>query len=309
MTKLEKKNLAASVRDRLLALARERGEDFQLLLTRYGLERLVYRLSQSPHRDRFILKGAMLFVIWSGVPHRTTRDIDFLGSGDNSQDGIAAVFRDLCAIRVQSDGVTFDGDSVRVEPIRDVTEYGGMRVTLTGELANARIPIQVDIGFGDVVTPGAIETDYPALLDQPAPKILAYPRETVIAEKYQAVVALGMANTRMKDFYDLWVIARCFEFDGKVLKQALKKTFARRRTGLPIGTPPGLSTDFSQDRQKNTQWNAFMAKTLVEVDPPSLADVCACLNAFLGPPAHAAVENRVFAEKWPPGGPWKRLVR
>ena len=304
MTRPEKRNPAASARDRLLALARDRGEDFQLLLTRYGLERLLYRLSQSRHRDRFVLKGAMLFVLWSDDPHRPTRDVDFLGSGDSSEASLAGVFCDLCAIPCEEDGVTYDPESVRVEPIRDDTEYGGIRVTLVGALAGARIPIQADIGFGDVVTPDTVETTYPTLLGQPAPRLRAYPRETVVAEKYQAIVALGMANSRMKDFYDLWVIARDYEFDGDMLAQAVKNTFTRRRTDLPAETPSGLSASFYGDRQKNTQWKAFLTKTSVAGDEPSLADVCVHLNAFLGPPTQAAREDRTLDTVWHPGGPW-----
>ncbi len=304
MTRSAKRNPAASVRDRLLALARDRGEDFQLLLTRYGLERLLYRLSQSRHQNRFVLKGAMLFILWSDDPHRATRDVDFLGSGDSSEASLAGVFRDLCAIPCGEDGVTYDPESVRVEPIRDDTEYGGMRVTLVGALAGARIPIQADIGFGDVITPEAIETSYPALLGQPAPRLLAYPRETVVAEKYQAIVALGMVNSRMKDFYDLWVIARDFEFEGDVLARAVKNTFTRRRTDLPAGTPSGLSSSFYGDSQKNTQWNAFMTKTSIASDGPSLAEVCMHLDAFLGPPTQVAREHGTLDTIWRPGGPW-----
>jgi len=192
------KNTAASVRDRLLALARERGEDFQSLLTQYGLERLLYRLSQSGYRDRFILKGAMLFVLWGNQPHRSTRDVDFLGFGDSSEAGLQAIFRELCDIAVEDDGLTLMADSVQVEAIRDETEYGGIRVTLFGDLAGARVSIQADIGFGDAVTPEAREIEFPTLLGNPAPHLRAYPRETVVAEKYQALVNLGVVNSRMK---------------------------------------------------------------------------------------------------------------
>ena len=244
------KNTAASVRDRLLALARERGEDFQLLLTQYGLERLLYRLSQSGYRDRFILKGAMLFMLWSDQPHRPTRDVDFLGLGDSSEAGLQAIFCELCDIPVEDDGLTLMADSVQVEVIRDETEYGGIRVKLFGDLAGARVPIQADIGFGDAVTPEARETEYPTLLGNPAPHLRAYPRETVVAEKYQALVNLGMANSRMKDFYDLWVIAREFDFDGLTLSEAIRNTFSRRRTALPEYTPSGLSPEFYEDTHK-----------------------------------------------------------
>jgi hypothetical protein len=300
-----KKNPAASVRGKLLALARARGEDFQLLLTRYGLERLLYRLSQSPHRERFVLKGAMLFVLWSDSPHRATRDVDLLGSGDSSEAGLAEVFLDLCTLPVEEDGVVFDPQSVRVEPIRDDTEYGGMRVTLRGQLAGARIPIQADIGFGDAVTPGAIEMDYPTLAGGPVPRLWTYPRETVIAEKYQALVALGMVNSRMKDFYDLWIMAREFAFEGETLAMAIGKTFARRHTPLPEGTPSALTPAFAGDKQKNLQWNAFLARIGLTVDEPTLAQVCADLGEFLGPPTEAAHRGERFAARWDRAGHWK----
>jgi hypothetical protein len=165
--------------------------------------------------------------------------------------------------------MTYDLESIRIDPIRDDTGYGGMRVKLVG----ARIPIQADIGFGDAITPNTVKASFPTLLGDPAPNLLVYPRETVAAEKYQAIVALGMANSRMKDFYDLWVIARGFEFDGEVLARALKNTFTRRRTDLPEGTPSGLSTRFSGDRQKNLQWKALLSKMSVASDQPSLVSL------------------------------------
>ena len=299
-----KKNPAASARDRLLALAREQGEDFQLVLTHYGLERLLYRLSDSPHQDRFILKGAMLFMLWSRNPHRSTRDVDFLGSGDSSETGLRTVFQDLCALPDQGDGIEFDPNSVRVEPIRDDTEYGGMRVTLTGQLAGARIPIQADIGFGDAVTPETVVIEYPTILDDPAPTLRAYPRETVIAEKYQAVVALGMANSRMKDFYDLWVMAREFNYQGDTLARAIGNTFTRRRTELPEDTPSGLGPDFTGDRQKNIQWKAFLSRLSTAGDGPTLPEVCEYLAAFLRPPTEAARRGAGFDASWKKGGPW-----
>jgi len=233
MTSNWKKSTAVSVRDRLLQLARRRGEDFQLILTRYGLERLLYRLSQSEYRDRFILNGAVLFTLWDDQPNRATRDVDFLGFGDSDEDAVRDAFRALCKTAVADDGLVLHVDSVRVDPIRDVTEYGGMRVTLLGELAGARIPIQADIGFGDAVTPEPERIEYPTLLGSPAPLLRAYPRETVVAEKYQALVHLGMANSRMKDFYDLWVMTQRFEFDGATLSEAISNTFARRETQSP----------------------------------------------------------------------------
>jgi hypothetical protein len=304
MNDKRRKNTASSVRDRLLALARERGEDFQLILTQYGLERLLYRLSQSNYRDRFILKGAMLFMLWSDQPHRPTRDVDFLVFGDSSEASLLAIFRELCDIPVEDDGLILMANNVQVEMIRDETEYGGIRVRLFGDLAGARVPIQADVGFGDAVTPGAREIEYPTLLGNPAPRLKAYPRETVVAEKYQALVNLGIANSRMKDFYDLWVIAREFDFDGLTLSEAIRNTFSRRRTPLPDYIPSGLSPAFYGDAQKNTQWNAFVRKGMPGTSPPSLTDVCLFLKTFLIPPTQALTQDQDFNAKWEPGGPW-----
>jgi predicted nucleotidyltransferase component of viral defense system len=307
MTSNRRKNTAVSVRDRLLQLAKRRGEDFQLLLTRYALERLLYRLSQSEYRDRFILKGAMLFALWDDQPYRATRDVDFLGFGDSSEGAVRDTFRTLCNTTVADDGLLLHADSVRVVHIRDVMEYGGMRVTLLGELAGARIPIQADIGFGDVVTPEPERVEYPTLLGSPAPLLRAYPRETVVAEKYQALVYLGMANSRMKDFYDLWVMAQRFDFVGVTLSEAINNTFARRETTLPEQTPSGLSSEFGDDFQKTRQWDAFLRKVLLLPTPtsPSLQEVCQSLERFLMRPTAALIQGRSFSEHWQPGGPWQ----
>ena len=306
MSSGDKRDPAASVRARLLQLARARSEDFQLVLTRYGLERLMARLGRSPYRDRFVLKGAMLFALWSDEPHRATRDVDFLGYGDASETELQAVFREICTQPVEEDGMVFDPDSVRVEPIRDDAEYGGMRVTLAGSLAGAHVPIQVDIGLGDAVTPDPQEITYPVLLDGPAPQLLSYPRETVVAEKLQAIVAFGIANSRMKDYYDLWVIASRHEFDGDVLARALRNTFDRRHTELPERTPVGLSAEFAGDPGKNTQWNAFLDRVSGGgvAERPALPEVCRQLEQFLGAPMGAARRNVPWEANWPPGGPW-----
>src|SRR5882672_3570698 len=218
----EPRNIGASVRARLLDRARAERSDFQILLTRYALERLLYRLSVSPHRDRFILKGAMLFVTWVTDPFRPTRDLDLLGHGDNDAEAVAKTFRGICAHRVADDGMTFDVIALTAAPIREEVEYGGVRVRTTATIAGARIPIQVDIGFGDAITPAPVEIDYPTMLDAPAPHLRAYPVETVVAEKFEALVMLGMANSRLKDFYDLWLIAQTFEFDQSTLAEAVQ---------------------------------------------------------------------------------------
>ncbi|MFQ5544482.1 MAG: nucleotidyl transferase AbiEii/AbiGii toxin family protein [Acidiferrobacterales bacterium] len=246
----------------------------------------------------------MLFSLWGDEAYRATRDADFLGSGDSGIDHLAGLFREVCGIHVEDDGLAFVEDSVQAEPIRDDMEYGGVRVTLQATLHGARIPLQVDIGFGDVITPAANTIDYPTLLDSPAPRIRAYPRETVIAEKYQAMVNLGIANTRMKDFYDLRVLARRFEFNGEILATAIRNTFQRRGTQLPGSTPLPFTHEFYDDGQKNTQWRAFTQKGRLMETPPPLADVCKFLHSFLVPPTESLTQGTGFPMKWPMGGPW-----
>lgn len=299
------KDMAASIRDQLLNLARDRAEDFQLILTQYGLERLLYRLGKSEYRDLFVLKGAMLFMLWDDKSHRPTRDVDFLGFGDISETRLRTVFHDLCEIPVEDDGLKLISDGIQVEEIRDDKEYGGMRVKLFGELAGARISIQADIGFGDAVTPDPRSVEYPTLLNSPAPKLMAYPQETVVAEKYQALVSLGMANSRMKDFYDLWFISGKFGFDGLILSKAIGNTFSRRQTPLPEHVPLGLSSEFYKDSQKITQWNAFVRKGKLTASPPTLENICLVLQAFLLLPTQALVREEEFRADWLPNGPWR----
>lgn len=296
-------NLPASVHARLLTRARASGEDFNLLLTRFGLERLLYRLSVSRHADNFLLKGALLFALWYDQPHRATRDADLLGYGADDAATLISVFRDICAID-ESDGIAFDVDSVSASTIRDDNEYGGIRVTLLGRIGNARIPIQVDIGFGDAVTPAPEQITYPVLIkDFPAPELRACPIYTVVAEKYQAMVMLGMANSRMKDFYDLYVIARTAALDGSLLAQAIAATFERRRTDLPEGAAIPLTDSFFKDVRKNDQWTAFLKRNRLE--PIPLSSVIATLAEFLVPPTGAIVEDSTFSRIWRAAGPWE----
>ena len=254
------RNVGASVRQRLLNLAHARGQPMELLLTRYALERLLHRLSLSPHRERFVLKGAMLLATWFDEPHRATRDVDLLGFGEAADVALLGTFREIMAIEVD-DGVSFDLKSLRIEAIREEAEYGGSRLRTTATLAGARIPIAVDIGFGDAVEPGAEDIDLPVLLDMPSPHLRAYPLETVIAEKFHAMVVLGQANSRMKDYYDVWMLVSAFEIEPERLQRAIVATFARRNTEIPTSVPDGLSDDFFADAGKQRQWDAF-AKTL-----------------------------------------------
>jgi hypothetical protein len=252
------RNRAASVRARLLNKARADGVDFQLLLTRYGLERLLYRLSVSRERDNFLLKGALLFDLWFDVPLRPTRDIDLLGFGLAEIPLLVAAFERMCAIEVD-DGMAFDSASIRADEIRKEANYAGIRLTLTGMIDGARCPVQVDVGYGDAVTPAPESARYPVMFgDMPAPTLRVYPRYTVVAEKLEAIISLGMANSRMKDFFDLWVILRAAELDRDILVRAVEATLNRRGTRKPLGIPIGLSEQFSSDRHKLMQWAAFI---------------------------------------------------
>jgi predicted nucleotidyltransferase component of viral defense system len=280
--------MGASVRARLLTLAREKGQAFDLLLTRYATERLLYRLSTTPHRDRFVLKGAMLMTTWFDDPHRPTRDVDFLGFGDPAPEPMLVVFKEICAIE-ENDGILFDVDGLRVELIREELEYGGLRLRTTARLAGARITIVIDIGFGDAVEPGVEEINLPVLLDLPVPRLRAYARETVVAEKFQAMVLFGLANTRMKDYYDIWILSRSYVFDAERLSRAIAATFERRGTAIPEGLPDALTTAFSTDATKQGQWEAFARDLSAEV--PSLEVIVADLAGFLMPHARQALQR------------------
>ncbi|WFU45821.1 nucleotidyl transferase AbiEii/AbiGii toxin family protein (plasmid) [Bradyrhizobium sp. CB82] len=279
------KNMGASVRARLLNLSKQRRQPFDLLLNNYVLERLLYRLSQTKHHDRFILKGAILLTKWFEDPLRPTRDLDFLAIGNDDQEEMVRIFQEVSAVHF-NDGVVIDPDSVKVDRIREETEYGGLRITANAMIDNAKIRVVIDIAFGDSVEPGLQEMDLPVLLDFPAPHLRAYARETVIAEKFQAMVMLGRANSRMKDLYDVWVLSRNFEFKDGKLPRAIAATFARRKTEIPSEIPDALTTAFAEDPTKVQQWNSFSVD--VAFRPGTLADVVKDLSAFLVPHASAA---------------------
>jgi predicted nucleotidyltransferase component of viral defense system len=297
-------NIVASVHQRLLNLAQKRQENFQDILRQYALERLLYRVSRLDQSRQFILKGALLFSLWDETPHRATRDLDFLGSGESDVARFEPFFRDLCQLEVEADGITLIPESLVVMQVREDEEYEGVRVKVLAKLGNARIPIQIDIGFGDVVTPAALEVEFPTLLDLPKPLLRAYPRETVIAEKFCIMVQLEMANTRLKDYYDLWVLAQNFSFEGQLLCQAMQATFARRNIVLPAAVPVALTSAFSDNLLKRSQWASFLKKGRLAEESLSLADVIPVLQDFLLPPAAALVAVAPFAQFWPAGGPW-----
>jgi predicted nucleotidyltransferase component of viral defense system len=256
-------------------------------LTQFAIERALYRLSLTEHVGRFVLKGAMLLITWLDEPHRGTRDLDLLGFGDPNPEKLLAAFREILAQRVE-DGVHFDVDALRIDRIREETEYGGLRLRTTADIGGARVAITIDIGFGDALEPGTESIDYPAMLDFPGPRLRAYARETVIAEKFQAMVSLGRANSRMKDFYDVWLLSRTFSFDDDRLSRAIAATFERRGTAIPENAPDALTNAFASDRQKRAQWDAFVAE--VACNPGSLGDVIGQLSEFLMPRAARAIE-------------------
>ena len=274
-------HLAASIRARLLDVAKAQSSDFNQVLVRFALERILYRLTQSPHADRFLLKGALLFTLWYDMPHRATRDADLLGFGASDRESVGQVFRDIAAITVD-DGIVFDPTSVAVEEIRRETGYGGMRVVIAGELARARCRTQIDVGFGDAVTPGPVDSIYPVLLDDlPAPRLRAYPAYTVVAEKLHAIALLGMTNSRVKDYFDLSVLLERETLDADLLAQAIKATFERRGMVVPAEFPVGLTDAFAQDASRQALWQAFVKKN--ELAPEPLAAVVDRLRAALEP--------------------------
>jgi hypothetical protein len=301
-------NLQASVAARLRNIARDRKADFELVLRRYAIERLLYRLTLSPHRDRFVLKGAMLFAAWASDAFRPTKDVDLLGFGESTAPAVAKAFQDICRQAVDADALLFDANKLHAEPIRDAQEYPGVRVRLTAFLGKVRIPVQIDVGFGDVITPAAVDLEFPPLLDTPPPRLKAYPKETVVAEKVEAIVDLGEANSRMKDYYDLIALSRLFAFNGETLSQAVAATFKRRNTEIPAARPPGLSTAFAADRQKAAMWTAFHRREALLLPVSDLPDTIDEIAAFVMPVAVAARAGNVLSQSWQPGGPWRPSV-
>ncbi len=289
---------SASVLARLLNRSRSTGENYNLLLSRFVIERLLYRLSVSPHAGNFVLKGALLFALWYDTPHRPTKDADLLGFGADDADTLRATFNAVCTVEAD-DGVRYDIESMRIAPIREDNVYGGLRLTLWAFVGSARLPVQVDVGFGDAITPDPELVTYPSLLEgMEAARLRAYPIYTVIAEKFHAMVELGINNSRMKDFFDLAVVARTSELDGDTLVDALRATFARRATALPTSTPTALTSEFAATPAKARQWVAFLNKAQLQAH--DLHEVIAILDVFLMAPMEAAASDSPFDSKWSP---------
>jgi Nucleotidyl transferase AbiEii toxin, Type IV TA system len=289
-----KADFASSVRARLLNVAKERGEDFNLTLNRFAVERFLVRLSLSKWRGKFLLKGALLFDLWFDQPHRPTRDADLLGFVPEDESQLRTIVSEICRLELD-DGIRFDERSITIDAIREDARYGGLRVRLVGVLANARCSVQIDVGYGDAVTPRAAQVEYPSLLpDLPPARLLAYPRETVFAEKLEAIVSLGIANSRMKDFYDLRALMAEGGMDEVALSQAIAATFSRRGTTIPERAPVGLSDDFAREPGKLAQWKAFLGKNRLQA--PALEDVVTSLREFTAPHFASAAAVRGAAK-------------
>ncbi len=299
------KNLEDSVRARLQNKAKETGRSFSEMLQYFGMERFLYRLSQSRYVDQFILKGALMFTAWQVMERRTTRDIDFSARFDNQVESIEKMIKDICKVPVSSDGIEFDAATVKGRKIKEDADYEGVRVKFLGFLDRARIAIQVDVGFGDVIYPKPKAIDYPVILDFPQPRLKVYPTESVISEKFEAMVKLGLLNSRMKDFYDLWLMLRQFEFDGIKLAEALKRTFSHRKTPLPVYKPlfDGEIYDEKSDRQ--TLWKAFLKKGDIKYAPEELRNTATEIEEFLIKPLAAAGKGQEFKKEWKAPGFWR----
>lgn len=304
MSKTKVRDLAASVRQRLLNEARQTNRPFSELAQYFAMERFLYRLSKSSYADKFVLKGALMLPVWKAPLARPTMDIDVLGQIDNNIDVVVDVIRSICAQHVESDGITFDANSVEGELITEDADYEGVRIKFRGTLGTVRISMQVDVGFGDVVVPPATTVVYPTILDLPKPHLLGYSMESTIAEKFEAMVKLGMLNSRMKDFFDIWFLARQFNFSGHTLQKAVKATFSTRSTDIP-SVPVAFMPDFSGDPIKDVQWKAFIRKNRLLNIPKDFQKIVEDVAAFLGPIVENLASNRPFKSSWKALGPWR----
>lgn len=305
MTREKPRNIGASVRARLLNRSRQTGEDFQFLLERYAAERFLYRLGESPHRNRYILKGAMLLVHWGEAVYRPTHDLDFTGYGSSLFNDVRSTIREICQTPVEDDGVAFDISNIEIETIRDQDMYDSLRVRFSATLENARIRMQIDIGFGNAVEPPPTDTLYRTLLDSPSPNIRAYPREAVVAEKLHAMVALGERNSRYKDFYDLYALVEHFPFGSDQLVRAMRATFDRRRTSFSQTLPVALTPRFFADSERAGQWRTYVERNALSGAPADFGILGDRLISFFREPWDALARGVGFTGSWAAGGPWR----
>lgn len=304
MIKKNTQDIPTSVHQRLLNKARELGRPFNELFQYFSMERFIYRLSKTPHVQKFVLKGALMFTAWNIQATRTTKDIDLLGRLENSVEAMIAVMRDTCNQTVEPDGMSFDPDSVTCNPIIEDAIYEGIRVFVRGSLGKSRVVLQLDVGFGDVVFPSELDVKYPTILYFPAPTLKGYTQESIIAEKFQAMIKLGELNSRMKDFYDIWLLSKQFDFNGHVLAEAITKTFKIRKTEIPA-QPAVFKKSFSEDQTRDIQWRAFLRKTVLANTPHSFYEVMTEIKSFLVPVSSSIVAQKSFQKKWKAPGPWK----
>ncbi|MFP3984352.1 MAG: nucleotidyl transferase AbiEii/AbiGii toxin family protein [Desulfurivibrionaceae bacterium] len=304
MNEENSKNLSASVHQRLLNKAKESSRPFNELLQHYAIERFLYRLSMTAYAEKFFLKGALMFSVWSGPWTRPTMDIDLLGQIDNSLETIVAAVKEACEVKVEADGLSFDPETVAAERIVEDAFYEGVRVRMQGLLGSARINLQVDIGFGDEIVPGSYRISYPALLDFPAPALKGYTMESTIAEKFQTMVKLGVLNSRMKDFYDIWMLSRSFNFKGEMLGHAIHRTFTNRNT--PFNAAPAIfHPSFIKDENNRRQWRGFVRKAKLADAPENFEGVVEAIRVFLEPITACLVQERSFHGIWHAPGPWR----
>lgn len=299
------KNLETSIRAKLQNKARETNHPFSAILQYYGMERFIYRFSLSQYADKFVLKGALMFVAWQMPKRRTTLDIDFLAYYDNQTTAIEKVIKDICKIKVEQDGLVFDSSTVKGEKIKEDAVYEGVRVKLTGFLGCSRIPMQIDIAFDDIVYPGIITVDYPVILDLPVPHLKGYPTESMISEKFEAMVKLGVLNSRMKDFYDIWLMMHSFNFYGARLSEAFRKTFTHRNTSFPMGKQLFPEEIYNENSDRQTLWNAFLKKEGISHVPDKLSKIAKEIEPFIVEPLNAIKEEEKFNKIWKAPGPWR----
>lgn len=304
-------NVSASIRARLLNKARNIGSEFELFLVRYACERFLYRLGESVERERCILKGATLLALWMEEPYRATRDIDLLAFGESDTETVRELVATICSVPCPDDGLVFELETLQVIPIRDNQLYGGQRANLRALLGSARISLQVDFGFGDVVTPGPVEARLPTLIDGvPAPVLYAYPQVTTIAEKFETMVQLGVVNSRMKDFYDIWALSETFAFNGAELQQAVTRCFERRGTQLSAETPDVFAMKFYTNAARRDLWQAYGRQgELFKAPPIDFEEVGRRLQYFLEPVYVSILAGDTLKLHWPAAGPWRPYTR
>jgi len=300
------KNIEASVRDRLRNKAKESRRPFAEILQYYGMERFLYRFSRSEYKDRFILKGALMFAVWDVPERRTTLDIDFLARYDDQVKAIEKVIKDVCKISVSSDALVFDSKAVKGRKIKEDADYEGVRVKFLGFLERSRIPMQIDVGFGDSIYPRPKVIDYPVILDLPKPHLKGYAMETVVSEKFEAMVKLGLLNSRMKDFYDIWILMRQFDFEGEKLSESLKRTFKQRKTSLPKKRPLFAEEIYDEKSDRQILWGAFLKKGNIKHAPDKLSSIAKAIEKLLTEPLVAIDNGQKFNARWIAPGPWSR---